>query len=452
MNVREYSTQETTEISNNNKTQLKTKKIPSDLIHSRFHKSEEVIATINSETLWEDVRVIPSIDKFCTSCKITSIPHRARVKMRNSTPRTFLEEIQVDTVPNPEPLGVLSETRAKFFLIFCDRYSRIFRVAPMKDKTSLKCAKAIEGMLSRITNSSFTAKDITYLRSDAGTEFRSNDFNDWCKENPIVFMTAAPKHQEQNGLVERHWTEVSKLANTMLVHARLNTKIILYALKYAEKIHGVIPVRNLVDEEGKPTTPYYMAFKRHPKVSHFRVFGCPAVFKRYKVSAEGKRTVNKSMQQGMRRIFVGIPDDSAGWLFYVPTTRKTYISLDASFDENFTSPLALPSLPFKGALKLRGSSTTRNNEDKVIEMTGVSVTNEETYPVSPDLPLPTPEKLQEREQALANHKRGPITRSSQEAMIVDDKLTTEDQVAAYSQTCIMMSQLVNMSISCTYTT
>ena len=126
MNFRESSTQETTEISNNNKTQLKTKKIPSDIIHSRFHKSEGVIATINSETLWEDVRVIPSIDKFCTSCKITSIPHRARVKTRNSTPKTFLEEIQVDTVPNPEPLGVSSETRAKFFLIFCDRYSRIF--------------------------------------------------------------------------------------------------------------------------------------------------------------------------------------------------------------------------------------------------------------------------------------------------------------------------------------
>ena len=123
-------------------------------------------------------------------------------------------------MPNPEPLGVSSETRAKFFLIFCNRYSRIFRIAPMKDKTLLECAKAIEGILSRIPNSTSTEKDITYLRSDAGTEFRSNDFNDWCKENSIVFTTAAPKYQEQNGLVERHWAEVSKLANTMLIHAR----------------------------------------------------------------------------------------------------------------------------------------------------------------------------------------------------------------------------------------
>ena len=61
----------------------------------------------------------------------------------------------------------------------------------------------------------------------------------------------------------------------MLVHPRLNTTVIIYALKYAEKIHDVMPVRNLVDEEGKPITPYYMTFKRHPRVSHFRVFGCP---------------------------------------------------------------------------------------------------------------------------------------------------------------------------------
>ena len=133
-------------------------------------------------------------------------------------------------------------------------------------------------------------------------------------------------------MVEHHWAEVSKLANSMLIHAQLSTKFIYYALKYAEKVHDIMPIRNLIDKEGKPTTPHYLAFKRQPKVAHFKVFGCPAVFKRYEVSIDGKRTNNKYTQQGMRGIFVGIPDDSAGWLFYVPTTRKTYISMDAAFD------------------------------------------------------------------------------------------------------------------------
>ena len=37
-----------------------------------------------------------------------------------------------------------------------------------------------------------------------------------CGENSIRFTTAAPKYQEQNGLVERHWGTITKMANTML--------------------------------------------------------------------------------------------------------------------------------------------------------------------------------------------------------------------------------------------
>ena len=44
-------------------------------------------------------------------------------------------------------------------------------------------------------------------------------------------------------------------------------------------------------------------------------------------------------------IFVGLPDDSAGWLFYVLEARSTYISLDAVFDEDFTSPISMPDPP-----------------------------------------------------------------------------------------------------------
>ena len=82
-----------------------------------------------------------------------------------------------------------------------------------------------------------------------------------------------------------------------------------------------------------------MVTGQKPAVKHFRVFGCPTIFNHYKVSDDGKQVWNKYTQQGMRGIFVGIPDDAAGWLFYVPTARRTYISMDPVFDESFTSPL-----------------------------------------------------------------------------------------------------------------
>ena len=49
----------------------------------------------------------------------------------------------------------------------------------------------------------------------------------------------------------------------------------------------------------------------------------------------------------MRGIFVGIPDDASGWLFYVPSAKYIYMSLDAIFDESFTSLLVLPDLPYQ---------------------------------------------------------------------------------------------------------
>ena len=55
-----------------------------------------------------------------------------------------------------------------------------------------------------------------------------------------------------------------------------------------------------------------MATSQKPAVNNFRVFGCPTIFKRYEVSDDGKRVWNKYTQQGMRGIFVGIPDDAAG--------------------------------------------------------------------------------------------------------------------------------------------
>ena len=190
------------------------------------------------------------------------------------------------------------------------------------------------------------------MRSDAGSEFRSDTFKKWCGENRIRFTTTAPKHQGQNGLVERHWGTILKIANIMILHARLSKKIFYYTVKYAQFIHDVNPVRDLQDKNGLPCTPYQLIINQKPNVRHYRVFGCPTIFKRYEVSGSGKRIENKYTQQGIRGIFVGFPEDSSGWLFYVPNRRKAYISLHEFFDENFTSPPSMPDLPFQGALKL----------------------------------------------------------------------------------------------------
>ena len=86
------------------------------------------MATIKAHDLWQDVYITPGMDSICTPYKIIPIPAASRGKLRYTQPTYPLEEIQVDTVPNPEPLGLSSESKYNYFLILCDRYSRTFRL------------------------------------------------------------------------------------------------------------------------------------------------------------------------------------------------------------------------------------------------------------------------------------------------------------------------------------
>ena len=50
------------------------------------------------------------------------------------------------------------------------------------------------------------------------------------------------------------------------------------------------------------------------------------------------------------------------------------------FDENFTSPLSMPDLPFQGALKMRRSSPHIFNTETLTEMTGPPTGDNESFP------------------------------------------------------------------------
>ena len=125
----------------------------------------------------------------------------------------------------------------------------------------------------------------------------------------------------------------------MLIHARLSTKFYYFALKYACVLHNVLPVRDLVDKEGNMTTPHFMFRGHKPNIAHLRTFGAPSIRKRYgKKQESGARSKSKwDLQQGIRCIYLGLPDNQAGWSFWTPGTTKTVVSYDAIFDESFSS-------------------------------------------------------------------------------------------------------------------
>ena len=61
------------------------------------------------------------------------------------------------------------------------------------------------------------------------------------------------------------------------------------------------------------------------------------------------------VQRGVRGIFVGFPDNQAGWSIYIPSSGNILTSADVAFDENFTSEaLSYNKLLFHDANPVRG--------------------------------------------------------------------------------------------------
>ena len=119
---------------------------------------------------------------------------------------------------------------------------------------------------------------------------------------------APPKHQEGNHFVERTWQSLRKLAQSMLVHARLPDMYMYHALLHACHVFNVLPLKDLVTSDGIITTPYELFVGSKPRVSHFRAFGCPCIAKKWTISVNVKPEDNsKGTQRGVN----GKPEDNS---------------------------------------------------------------------------------------------------------------------------------------------
>ncbi|MGH7954940.1 MAG: hypothetical protein ACREOZ_03175 [Gloeomargaritales cyanobacterium] len=183
------------------------------------------------------------------------------------------------------------------------------------------------------------------IRSDAGNNFLSDQVHKWLVSNEIGFDASPPEGQNTNGFTERHWQTISHMARKMLVYARLSNDFIYHALQYASEIHNALPMKNLFNPEGQPTSPDFVFTCKKPKLSHFRNFDCPIA-----------RKINKprEKQQDRRGIFIGLSKQS-GWLIYVPQggCRESHVSKDVTFDESFVTAQHCSELPFQGVFPLR---------------------------------------------------------------------------------------------------
>ena len=76
-----------------------------------------------------------------------------------------------------------------------------------------------------------------------------------------------------NGKFEMTWRKLRTIANLLMVHARVLEAYTHFALMYTEDhILPVLPIRDLINEEGEPTTAYKLVTGTKPPISHLRFF------------------------------------------------------------------------------------------------------------------------------------------------------------------------------------
>ena len=141
------------------------------LLHTRLHRPDSVFATIGARDLWRDVDITQSIDPFCTTGKIMTIPAHIRGKIRESKAYKPLDEIQIDTVHNPEHMGLSADPKFNYFLILCDRFLHTFQMCGIRDETTDACIDSIKLIISTVLGKNRQPRSIQHIHSDAGTEF-----------------------------------------------------------------------------------------------------------------------------------------------------------------------------------------------------------------------------------------------------------------------------------------
>ena len=88
----------------------------------------------------------------------------------------------------------------------------------------------------------------------------------------VRLTLAAPEHQEMNGQVEVSWRTLRTVAYSLMVNTRVPEIYMHFTLMYTtDHIFPVLPIKNLLNEDGNPITPHKLETCMRPSVSHLRV-------------------------------------------------------------------------------------------------------------------------------------------------------------------------------------
>ena len=93
-----------------------------------------------------------------------------------------------------------------------------------------------------------------------------------------------------NQKAEVTWRTLRTVSHSLIVHARVPEVYVHFSLMYTtDHIFQVLPIKDLINEDGDPTMPQKLATGTKPSVSHLRVLFCPCVVRKYTAHVDKRR-------------------------------------------------------------------------------------------------------------------------------------------------------------------
>jgi len=341
------------------------------LLHDRLgHRAIRTLLAADEHGVWQDTRIRMEPENDCVTCQIATIRATARNKHPHTPAGHPGATVFMDILPCKSSLGLTPKASYAHCLILVDAFSRFSVIYGLRHKTTQGVVDTIlqYGADHRMADE-YGFLDIDRVRADAGSEFTSGPFKQFCATHKINLSLAAPKRQDNNHLAERSWQTIHRMARSMLVHARLPDQYHYHAIRYAASVFNILPVKNLYNAEGEIASPHELFCGAKPTISQYRVFGCPVVAKRWVVSIDGRETIHCT-EKGIRGIFIGFPPNQKGYLIFLPGSRTIAVSGDVMFDETFYSAIATTWRRFEDGIALQPERSAIPGPDTTVEMTG----------------------------------------------------------------------------------
>jgi len=205
-----------------NKDQDK-KRLPLELLHLRLgHRKCRTLLAASEHQLWEDTTVRMTGETGCLTCDVATICSRARNKEAHSGATWAGEYLFLDIQHPLVQAGLTISTSYPFYVLIVDAYSRYSKLYGIPKKSTSAIVSALQQyQADHSPNGTYGFLNIERIRGDAGSQFTSTSFTEFCVEHGIRLNLAAPNKQYQNHLAERSWQTITSTARSLLIHACL---------------------------------------------------------------------------------------------------------------------------------------------------------------------------------------------------------------------------------------